>query len=41
MYMVTIVLNNDNKKVLLDCRDIISRPQRAPLHCHVAAQIFP
>ena len=34
------VLNNANKKVLLDCGDIISRPQRAPLHCNAAAPIF-
>ena len=40
MYMVKIVLNNDNKKVLFDCGDII-RPPYAPLHCHAGSSILP
>ena len=39
--MVKIVLHNDTNKVLLDFRDIISRPQRAPLHCHTVSPIMP
>jgi len=40
MYMVKVVLNNDNKKVLLDCGDIIGIPQHAPLHYQTSSQIL-
>ena len=34
------MLNNDNKKMLLDCGDIISRPPLAPLHYQASSQIL-